>query len=149
MSDSNAESQSSSEMKRSRFNEHREDHGLSCHRLRTVYHMKGVRGVTDTTQDPSAAADSISGHAFDSLRTISKREKAPAIIISALDDAPLRVAMNVDGYPCHMLRLLDSRFALNRTVSRIAVQTQLSLMSFKGQDTASNIEQYMFLFSQL
>ena len=57
--------------------------------------------------------------------------------------------MDVDDDPARMLQLLDSRYASNRTVSRIAVQTQLFRMSCNGQDMSSYIDQYTSLFSQL
>ena len=51
--------------------------------------------------------------------------------------------------PAKMLRLLDARYASNRTVSRIAVQTQLFRMSYNDQDMASYIDQFFSLFSKL
>ena len=79
---------------------------------------------------------------------MAKREKASEII-SALGDALLRVVMDVDDNTARMLQLLDSRYASNRTVSRIAVQTQLFRMSYNCQDMSSHIDQYTSLFSQL
>ena len=71
------------------------------------------------------------------------------IIISALGDAPLRVVMDVDDDPGKMFGLLDARYASNHTVSKIAVQTQLFLMSYSEQDMTTYVDQYTSLFSQL
>lgn len=57
--------------------------------------------------------------------------------------------MGVVDDPCHMLRLLGSRFASSRTVSRTAVYIQLFRILCKGQDMASYIHQYTSLLSQL
>ena len=65
---------------------------------------------------------------------------ACGIIFSALGDAPLRVVMDVDDDFSRMLSLLDARYASNSTVSRIAVQTQLFRMSYKGQDMSSYVD---------
>ena len=102
---------------------------------------KGFWGVVDTTQTSSTTTHSTPDQAYDSPRTMVKREKASGIIISALGDAPLRVVMDVDDDPSRMLKLLDSRYASNRTVSRIAVQTQRFQMSYNGQDMSSYIDQ--------
>ena len=107
--------------------------------------------VNTGTSDSSASATTETDAATPTLssRTAAKREMACGIIISALGDAPLRVVMDVDDDPGKMLDLLDARYASNRTVSRIAVQTQLFRMSYSGQDMASYVDQYTSLFSQL
>lgn len=51
-----------------------------------------------------------------------KCEKASAIIISASSDAPFGVVMKTEDDLSKMLKLLDSRYASNRTVSRISIQ---------------------------
>jgi len=71
------------------------------------------------------------------------------MIIAALGDAPLRVIAEVDDDPAKMLNLLDARYASSRTVSRIAVQTQLYRMRYNEQDMSKYIDQYTALFSQL
>lgn len=48
-----------------------------------------------------------------------------------------------------MLQLLDGRYALSHTVSRISIQTQLFRMRYNGQDMSGYIDQYSSLFSQL
>lgn len=83
------------------------------------------------------------------IRTLAKREKASAIIISALGDASLRVVIDVNDDPGRMLHLLDTRYASCRTVSRIAIQTQLFRMSYKEQDMSTYVDQYSTFFSQL
>ena len=80
---------------------------------------------------------------------MAKREKTSGIIISALGDAPLRVVMDAEDDPARMLQLLDSRYASNRTVSRISVQTQLFQMLYTDQNISTYIDQYTSLFSQL
>lgn len=84
-----------------------------------------------------------------SVKMISKREKAGGIIISPLVDAPLRFVMDVDCDPKLMLELLDSRYASNRKVFRIAVQTQIFRMSYTAQNMSSYVDQHTSLFSQL
>lgn len=55
----------------------------------------------------------------------------------------------MDDDPGRMLQLLDARYPSNRTVSRIAVQTQLFRMSYNGQNTSEHEDQFSSLFSQL
>ena len=76
-------------------------------------------------------------------------EKASGIIISALGDSPLRVVLEADDDPKRMLKLLDARYASNRTVSRIAVQTQLFRMRYTDQTMSTYADKYTSLFSQL
>lgn len=77
------------------------------------------------------------------------REKASGIIITDLGDVPLRVVLEADDDPACMRKLLDARYASSRTASRIAVQTQLSRMSYTGQHMFTFIDQYTALFNQL
>lgn len=48
-----------------------------------------------------------------------------------------------------MLQLLDARYAPNRTVSRIPVQTQLFHMQYTDQNTLEYVDKHTSLFSQL
>lgn len=80
---------------------------------------------------------------------MAKREKAFGLIVSPLGDAPLRVVLEADDDSTCVVTLLDRRYASNRTVSRIAVQTQLFRMSHTGQNRSMFIEQYTALFTQL
>ena len=137
-------------MKLPRFHGNRgEDYGLWRHILRAACRFKGVWGVVDTTQTSSTTTDSTPDQAYDSPRTMARREKASGIIISALGDAPLLVVMDIEDDPARMLQSLDSHYVSNRTGSRIAVQTKLFRMSYNGQDMSSYIDQYTSLFSQL
>lgn len=146
-----------STLKLSRFNGKRgEDYGLWRMRLRAVCRVKGVWKVlesnskSDETEANSSTSDpSTPATASASKSTSEKLEKASAIIISALGDAPLRVVMEADDDPVRMLKLLDARYASNRTVSRIAVQTQLFRMTYNGQNMSSYIDKFTSLFSQL
>ena len=153
MSDTETEGASTSGVKIPRFHGRRDDdYNLWRHRLRAACRIKNVWSVVNTgTSDSSASATTETDAATPtpSSRTAAKREMACGIIISALGDAPLRVVMDVDDDPGKMLDLLDARYASNRTVSRIAVQTQLFRMSYSGQDMASYVDQYTSLFSQL
>lgn len=78
------------------------------------------------TQAPGSSAPHISSC------ILAKRVKACTFNICALGDAPLRVVMYIDDDPDHMLQLLDARYASNRTVSCVAVQTQLFRVSYNG-----------------
>lgn len=82
-------------------------------------------------------------------RSLAKHEKASGIIITALGDGPLRVVLEADDDSTRMLQLLDDRYASSRTVSRIAVQTQLFRMSYTGQNMSAYIDHYSSLFNQL
>lgn len=134
-----------------RFNGRRDDdYGLWRHRLRAACRSKGVWGVVSpplTTTDTTATGLESTPEA--SALVLSKREKASGIIICALGDAPSRVVLDADDDPARMVQLLDARYASNRTVSRISVQTQLFRMSYRGQDMSTYIEHYTALFSQL
>lgn len=57
--------------------------------------------------------------------------------------------MDVDDDPACMLQLLDARFASNRTVSKISVQTQPFRMAYTNQSMTSYIDEYTSLFSKL
>ena len=57
--------------------------------------------------------------------------------------------MDVDDDLRRMMELLYSRYASNRTVSRIAVQTQLFRLRYNGQNISEYVEQYTTLFAQL
>jgi len=157
MSDSDTETSS---LKLVRFHGKRgEDYGLWRMRLRAACRVKGVwkvvESTSETTSQTTLASTSVqkdtqpSSAVAASEKQLDKLEKASAIIISALGDAPLRVVMEADDDPSKMLRLLDARYASSRTVSRIAVQTQLFRMSYKGQNMSSYIDQFTSLFSQL
>lgn len=75
--------------------------------------------------------------------------KRHLINISALGDAPLRVVIDTDGEPDAMLRVLDSRYASCRTVSRIAVQTERFRMSYTGKNRSQYVDNYTTIFSKL
>lgn len=129
-----------------------EDYGLWRHRLRLACRMKGVWNIvtnecstSETTETTTAATTGIGAAVF----STNMNEKASAIIISTLGDSPLRVVMDVDDNPAKMLILLDGRYASNRTVSRIAVQTQLFRMTYNGQNMSTYVDQFTSLFSQL
>lgn len=158
MADSDTETSS---LKLVRFHGKRgEDYGLWRMRLRAACRVKGVwkvvESTSETTSQTSLASTSLEKDSQQPSSSVSvpekhleKLEKASAIIISTLGDAPLRVIMEADDDPSKMLRLLDARYASSRTVSRIAVQTQLFRMSYKGQNMSSYIDQFTSLFSQL
>ena len=149
MSDSEVESSNSSGIKIPRFHGRRnEDYGLWRLRLRAACRVKGVWHVVDTSASATSSS-STATETQDAARLSAKREKASGIIISALGDAPLRVVLEADDDPVKMLQLLDARYASNRTVSRIAVQTQLFRMTYKDQNMSTYVDQYTSLFSQL
>jgi len=153
MSDTDVESDVTSGFKIPRFHGKRdEDYGLWRLRLRAACRVKGIWSVVDPTASSSITTDTtldVAPDALASVRRIAKREKASGIIISALGDAPLRVVLDVDDDPARMLALLDARYASNRTVSRIAVQTQLFRMSYTEQNMSTYVDQYASLFAQL
>jgi len=150
MSGTDNDVETSSGLKLPRFHGKRgEDYGLWRHRLRAACRIKGVWDVVNGTPDSSAATADSTTPSDTAPQTMAKREKASGIIICALGDAPLRVVMEIDDDPARMLKLLDARYASNRTVSRIAVQTQLFRMSYHSQDMSTYIDQYTTLFSQL
>ena len=125
-----------------------EDYGIWRLRLRAACRMKGVWNLVD--KDSSAATtESSQSTTLEQERHSAKLEKASAIIISALGNSPLRVVAEADDDPARMLQLLDARYASNRTVSRIAVQTQLFRMRYTGQDMSRYIDEYTTLFNQL
>ena len=126
-----------------------EDYGLWRIRLRAICPTRGVWSVgekkrtTEQSEPSSGTTENISS----ATRSTAKREKASGIIISELGDAPLRVVIEAEDDPARMIQLLDARYASNRTVSRIAVQTQLFRMSYSDQDMASYVDQFSSLFS--
>lgn len=76
---------------------------------------KPCLGVIGITQALSVPTYSNTDEAFDSPRSMVKREEASGIIILILGDAPLRAVMDVEEDPSRMLQLLDSRYVSNRT----------------------------------
>ena len=149
MSESEVETDGTSGIKIPRFHGRRgEDYGLWRLRLRAACRVKGVWNVVDFSA-LSTTTDSTTDIAVASSRHQAKREKASGIIISALGDAPLRVVLEADDDPERMLKLLDARYASNRTVSRIAVQTQLFRMAYTDQNMSTYVDQFTSLFSQL
>lgn len=160
MSDSGDEYSLHTSTKIPRFHGRRgEDYGLWRLRLRAACRVKGIWNVVNTSQSIAQAADvqsstsNVTVAKGDSRGSqtdlITRTEKASGLIISALGNAPLRIVADVDGDSARMLQLLDARYASNRTVSRIAVQTQLYRMSYKNQDMAKYIDDYTALYSQL
>lgn len=150
MSDSDVESDMGTGIKIPRFYGRRgDDYGLWRLRLRAACRVKGVWNVVEPTPASSATSATSSGTVPDSAIRISKLEKASGMIISALGDGPLRVVLDAGDDPVRMLQLLDARYASNRTVSRIAVQTQLFRMRYKDQDMSLFVDTYGSLFSQL
>lgn len=157
MSDLEAETGSNSGIQVPRFYGRRDDdYMLWRHRLRAACRIKGVWNVVKTSEEHSTAVSTTKDKSIDSTGSesskstiIAKREKACGIIICALGDAPLRVVMDVDDDPALMLKLLDDRYASSRTVSRIAVQTQLFRMSYNGQNMSEYVDHFTSLFSQL
>ena len=147
---SEAEEETNINLRIPRFNGSRtDDYGLWRMRLRAACRMKGVWDVVENLSGDSASSTSSTSANPGSPGTSKKREKASGIIISALGDTALRVVMEADEDPAKMLKLLDGRYASSRTVSRIAVQTQLFRMSYDGQNMSDYIDQYTSLFSQL
>lgn len=155
-----SESETSTTLKLPRFyGKRNEDYGLWRMRLRAACRVKGVwRAVESGSSSETAEQNSESleqpstsdQQASSSMKCdVEKSEKASAIIISALGDAPLRVVMEAEDDPARMMKLLDARYASSRTVSRIAVQTQLFRMNYTGQNMSTYIDQFTSLFSQL
>jgi len=103
MTDTETDMDTSTGMKIPRFNGKRgEDYGLWRHRLRAACRIKGVWGVVDATSSASTSTQGTIPTDTADARTLAKREKASAIIICALGDAPLRVVMDVDDDPTRM-----------------------------------------------
>jgi len=163
-----SESETSTTLKLPRFyGKRNEDYGLWRMRLRAACRVKGVWSAVDsssssetteqnseTTKQPSASDQPSSSSDQPSPSSskkcnVEKREKASAIIISALGDTPLRVVMEAEDDPARMMKLLDARYASSRTVSRISVQTQLFRMNYSGQNMSTYVDQFTSLFSQL
>ena len=153
MSDTDSESCRTTILKIPRFHGRRgENYSLWRLRLRAACRIKGVWDlVTEEASSSSSAASSRSTTITDAdkRKLTTKLEKVSGMIISALGDSPLRVVADADGDPARMLRLLDARYASDRTVSRIAVQTQLYRMRYTGQDMSRYIDDYATLFGQL
>lgn len=153
MSESEVETDNTSGIKIPRFRGRREeDYCLWRLRLRAACRVKGVWGVVASPTDTvsiTTSDDNATRTASESARQIAKREKASGIIISALGDSPLRVVLEADDDPKRMLELLDGRYASNRTVSRISVQTQLFRMTYTNQNMSSYVDKYTSLFAQL
>lgn len=84
----------------------------------------------------------------EATQSTSKKEKPYGIFISALGDAPLRVANEAEDEPAKMIKLLDARY-LSRTVSRIAVQTLLFRMSYNDQIMTPYIDLFSSVLFQL
>lgn len=156
MSESEMETEATNGIKISRFHGKRgEDYGLWRLRLRASCRVKGVWGVVDSSAPSSSTLSTNEDYTAHpdatilSSRIISKREKASGIINSALGDVPLWVVLEAYDDPGRMLELLDSRYASNRTVSRIAVQTQLFRMTYTDQDMSTYVDHYTYMFAQL
>lgn len=152
MSDSEVESGKSSVTRIPRFYGRRgDDYGLWRLRSRAACRVQGIWSLVENDSSRSTGTDSTCGEMSTVSREnqSSRQEKASGIIISALGDSPLRVLSDQDGNPARMLQMLDARYASNRTVSRITVQTQLYRMKYKGQDMSRYIDEYTALFSQL
>lgn len=146
MTDTEGEYESTSGIKIPRFHGRRgEDYSLWRMRLRAACRIKGVWDVVECSTDSSSSTSTTTAPTPSS----AKREKASVIIINALGDAPLRAVLEADEDPARMMKLLDARYACSRTVSRIAVQTQLFRMSYTGQNMSAYIDQYSSLFNQL
>lgn len=142
-----SETDSSLSLKVPRFHGRRsDDYTLWRMRLRAACRVKGVWDAVENSTDCSSDTSSQTTHG---TQLKLKQEKASGIIISALGDAPLRVIIDADDNPSQMLKLLDARYASNRTVTRIAVQTQLFRMSYNGQNMTEYIDHYSSLFAQL
>jgi len=153
MSDTDVESDTTSGIKIPRFHGKRgEDYALWRLHLRAACRVKGVWSVVATNADSTAATSTDAASAAttaQAAKRLAKREKASGMIISALGDSPLRVVLDVDDDPARMLKLLDDRYASNRTVSRIAVQTRLYRMRYTNQDMTKYIDEFTSLFVPL
>lgn len=79
----------------------------------------------------------------------TNRENLSGTIISALLDAVIHVGLAPDDDSRHMITLLDRWYPSNRTVSIIAVQTQLFRMQYTGQNISTYNDQYNTLSAQL
>lgn len=127
-----------------------EDYGLWRMRLRAACRVKGLWNLIEvstsipTERDARDSTVDAEQHKFK-----HNLEKASGMIISALGNTPLRVVADADDDPAKMMKLLDARYASNRTSSRIAVQTQLYRMRYKDQDMSKYIDDYTSLFGQL
>lgn len=118
------------------------DYGLWRLRLRAACRVKGVWKLIDKQSTAATSSDTTATPPTRlDIGTESKLEKASGLIISALGDSPLRIVADADGDPARTPRMLDSRYASNRTVSRIAVQTQLYRMRYKDQDMSKYIDE--------
>lgn len=137
-------------MKMPRFHGRRsEDYGPWRHRSRAARLVKGVWPFVESNYTFSDAAASSETSPVQFEKISARLAKVSGILISALSDAPIRVLLDMDGEPDALLSLLDSRYACSRTVSKIAVQTQLSRMSYTGQNLSACIDEYTPLFHKL
>lgn len=110
---------------------------------KTATNVQRVSSSSDTASSSQQPKSSSTSHDRE------KQEKVSAPKIFALGDAPLRVAMDAEDDPVRVLEQLDARYASNRTISKIAVQTQLFRMSYTGQNRSNYIDQFTSLLSQL
>lgn len=126
-------------------------YGHWCLLLRAVCRVKGVWGVLEPSTGASSTTTAITSAAEGALPSnheLTKRERESGTIISSLGDSPIHVVLEADDDPKRILKLLDACSASNRTVSSIAVQTQLYCMRYTDQVMSTYVDKYTFLFSQ-
>lgn len=115
-------------------------------RLRATWKIESVwQAIESPTSDYNTDITKAVQTVYRQTATLGK---ALGMIISGLGDAALRIVLEFEDDSARMLKLLDSRYSSSRTVSRIAVQTQLFRVSYKDQNMSSYIDHYASLFSQ-
>lgn len=125
-----------------------DDYGLWLLKLRAACRIKRVWDIEEskTFVKEGFTSTKISDANKENVRQYM--QTASGMITSALGSTPLRAVADADDQHVKVLELLDVRYASNRTVSRIAVQTQLYRRRYYGQNMSKYIDQYSTLFTR-
>ena len=110
------------ELRVSKFNgRDNEDFELWSLRLSAVLESKDLSTVVTPGEHPRE----------DFAKYEQKKRKAKAIIVTSLDDKPLRVVQSAKT-PAEMMQKLTDRYAASTTANRIAVMTSLINTRYDG-----------------
>lgn len=124
------------------------DYDLWVIRIKAALRALGLSDVlsTDATSETSAAGDDPGGRNIE-----ARREKASAVIVTALGDKALTVVRNVVGDPVQMLAKLDERYNSKTIAAKISKMAELVSLQYadRKKDIGTHIDQVAGLVDQL
>ena len=123
------------------------DYDLWKIRIHAILRAQGLSDVFN--QDEASESSTAQDH--DGRTNEQHRQKASAIIVTALGDRPLRVVRNVIGDPAQMMTKLDERYNSKSIAAKISKMAELVSAHYtdRQEDISAHIDRMAGLVDQI